>query len=100
MDPIGTPDAERVPQHAGVSQDVLHAVAVVNENDTVATEEIRYGDNDRLAARTAQLAGCSIAQVKRVTALHRARTGSGKAHAEPRSAETGGGDLSVRFESG
>ena len=51
-------------------------------------------------ARTAELAGCSIAQVKRVTALHRARTGSGKAHAEPRSAETGGGDLSVRFESG
>jgi glutamate 5-kinase len=31
------------------------AVPVVNENDTVATEEIRYGDNDRLAARTAQL---------------------------------------------
>lgn len=30
-------------------------VPVVNENDTVATEEIRYGDNDRLAARTAQL---------------------------------------------
>jgi len=31
-------------------------VPVVNENDTVATEEIRYGDNDRLAARAAQLA--------------------------------------------
>jgi glutamate 5-kinase len=30
-------------------------VAVINENDTVATEEIRYGDNDRLAARVAQL---------------------------------------------
>jgi glutamate 5-kinase len=30
-------------------------VPVVNENDTVATEEIRYGDNDRLAARVAQL---------------------------------------------
>lgn len=30
-------------------------IPVVNENDTVATEEIRYGDNDRLAARTAQL---------------------------------------------
>lgn len=30
-------------------------VAIVNENDTVATEEIRYGDNDRLAARVAQL---------------------------------------------
>ena len=33
----------------------LGAVPVVNDNDTVATEEIRYGDNDRLAARTAQL---------------------------------------------
>lgn len=30
-------------------------VPVVNENDTVATEEIRYGDNDRLAARVAQM---------------------------------------------
>lgn len=30
-------------------------VAVINENDTVATEEIRYGDNDRLAARVAQM---------------------------------------------
>ena len=32
-------------------------VPVVNENDTVATEEIRFGDNDRLAARVAQAAG-------------------------------------------
>lgn len=30
-------------------------IPVVNENDTVATEEIRYGDNDRLAARVAQM---------------------------------------------
>lgn len=30
-------------------------VPVINENDTVATEEIRYGDNDRLAARISQL---------------------------------------------
>ena len=30
-------------------------VPVINENDTVATEEIRYGDNDRLAGRVAQL---------------------------------------------
>jgi len=30
-------------------------VPIINENDTVATEEIRYGDNDRLAARIAQL---------------------------------------------
>ena len=38
------------------------AVPVVNENDTVATEELRYGDNDRLAARVAQMisADCLI----------------------------------------
>ncbi|HEV8019066.1 MAG TPA: glutamate 5-kinase [Steroidobacteraceae bacterium] len=35
----------------------LGALPVVNENDTVATAEIRYGDNDRLAARVAQMAG-------------------------------------------
>jgi glutamate 5-kinase len=33
----------------------LGAVPVINENDTVATSEIRYGDNDRLAARVAQM---------------------------------------------
>ena len=38
----------------------LGAVPIVNENDTVATEEIRYGDNDRLAARTAQLARADL----------------------------------------
>jgi len=35
------------------------AVPVINENDTVATEEIRFGDNDRLAARVAQAAEAS-----------------------------------------
>lgn len=35
----------------------LGAVPIVNENDTVATDEIRYGDNDRLAARVAQMVG-------------------------------------------
>jgi glutamate 5-kinase len=35
----------------------LGVIPVVNENDTVATEEIRYGDNDRLAARVAQMSG-------------------------------------------
>ena len=34
----------------------LNALPVINENDTVATAEIRYGDNDRLAARVAQMA--------------------------------------------
>jgi glutamate 5-kinase len=38
----------------------LGAVAVVNENDTVATEELRYGDNDRLAARVAQMVGADL----------------------------------------
>jgi glutamate 5-kinase len=33
----------------------LGAVPVINENDTVATDEIRFGDNDRLAARVAQM---------------------------------------------
>jgi glutamate 5-kinase len=33
----------------------LGAVPVINENDTVATTEIRFGDNDRLAARVAQM---------------------------------------------
>ena len=34
----------------------LGALPVINENDTVATAEIRYGDNDRLGARVAQMA--------------------------------------------
>ncbi|MGH7025403.1 MAG: glutamate 5-kinase, partial [Caulobacteraceae bacterium] len=38
----------------------LGALPVVNENDTVATEELRYGDNDRLAARVAQMAGADL----------------------------------------
>ena len=38
----------------------LGAVPVINENDTVATAEIRYGDNDRLAARAAQMIGADL----------------------------------------
>ncbi len=38
----------------------LGALPIVNENDTVATEEIKYGDNDRLAARTGQLAQAEV----------------------------------------
>jgi glutamate 5-kinase len=38
----------------------LGVTPVVNENDTVATEEIRYGDNDRLAARVAQMVGADL----------------------------------------
>ena len=35
----------------------LRILPIVNENDTVATHEIRFGDNDRLAALVAQLIG-------------------------------------------
>lgn len=38
----------------------LGAVPVVNENDTVATAEIRFGDNDRLAARVAAMLGADM----------------------------------------
>jgi glutamate 5-kinase len=35
-------------------------VPIVNENDTVATDEIRFGDNDRLAAQVASMAGADV----------------------------------------
>jgi len=38
----------------------LRAVPVINENDTVATAEIRYGDNDRLAARVATMIDADV----------------------------------------
>ncbi len=38
----------------------LRAAPVINENDTVATAEIRYGDNDRLAARVATMASADL----------------------------------------
>ena len=49
--------------NAKATMDTLLALGVapiVNENDTVATEEIRYGDNDRLAARVAQMIGADL----------------------------------------
>ncbi len=38
----------------------LGVVPVVNENDATADDEIRFGDNDRIAALLAQLAGCDL----------------------------------------
>ena len=35
-------------------------IPVINENDSVATDELRYGDNDRLAARVAQMMGADV----------------------------------------
>ena len=38
----------------------IGAIPIVNENDTTATSEIKYGDNDRLAARVAQIIGADL----------------------------------------
>ena len=38
----------------------LDAIPIVNENDTTATSEIKYGDNDRLAARVAQIISADV----------------------------------------
>src|SRR6185503_14160581 len=38
----------------------LGVIPVINENDTVVTEEIRVGDNDRLSGRVAQLVGAEV----------------------------------------
>jgi glutamate 5-kinase len=49
----------------------LGVVPVVNENDTVATEEIRFGDNDRLAALVAHLVGAdALVLLSDVDGLH------------------------------
>ncbi len=37
-----------------------NVIPIINENDTVATAEIRFGDNDRLSARVAQMAGADM----------------------------------------
>ena len=56
----------------------LRAVPVVNENDTVATAEIRYGDNDRLSARVASMmsADCLVL-LSDIDGLYTAPPGSG-----------------------
>lgn len=58
----------------------LKAVPVINENDTVATNEIRYGDNDRLAARVAAMmsADCLVL-LSDVDGLYTAPPGRGAA---------------------
>jgi glutamate 5-kinase len=53
-------DSERRERYLNASRTLrtllqLGAVPVINENDTVATQELRYGDNDRLSARVAQM---------------------------------------------
>ena len=38
----------------------LNSIPIINENDTVATQELRYGDNDQLAARVAQITSSDL----------------------------------------
>src|SRR5215211_4451941 len=55
------------------------AVPVINENDTVATTEIRYGDNDRLAARVATMMGADlVVLLSDVDGLYDAPPGDGR----------------------
>lgn len=62
----------------------LGAVPVINENDTVATSEIRYGDNDRLAARVASMisADCLVL-LSDIDGLYSAPPGTADAHHIP-----------------
>ena len=56
------------------------AVPVVNENDTVATEEIRFGDNDRLAALVAVMVGADLlVLLSDVEGIHERRPAQGPA---------------------
>jgi glutamate 5-kinase len=55
------------------------SVPVINENDTVATNEIRYGDNDRLAARVATMASADLlVLLSDVDGLYDAPPGTGR----------------------
>ena len=60
---IGDTEARRRWLNARATLETLlarGALPVINENDSVATEELRYGDNDRLSARVAQMARCDV----------------------------------------
>src|SRR6187402_20503 len=55
------------------------AIPVINENDTVATNEIRYGDNDRLGARVATMASADLlVLLSDIDGLYDAPPGSGR----------------------
>lgn len=61
----------------------MGAVPVINENDTVATEEIRFGDNDRLGARVAQMVSAdTLVLFSDIDGLYTAnpKTDAGAAH--------------------
>ena len=68
----------------------LGVLPIVNENDTVATDEIRFGDNDRLAALVAHVvrAGALIL-LSDVDALYDTRPAAARCAADPRGAQPG-----------
>ena len=67
---------------------------VINENDTVATNEIRYGDNDRLAARVATMASADLLiLLSDIDGLYDAPPG-----ANPRPAHPGRGVITAEIE--
>jgi len=96
---------------------LLHygAVPVINENDTVATAEIRFGDNDRLAARVAQMVSADVlvllsdvdglytadpaldAHARRLDEVHRI-TPEIEAMARPPQSEVGSGGMITKLE--
>jgi glutamate 5-kinase len=82
LTPEDTENRRRFLNARGTLEKLLdHSVVpIINENDTVATEEIRYGDNDRLAARVAQLVMAdALVLLSDVDGLYTADPGSGNA---------------------
>jgi glutamate 5-kinase len=82
LTPEDTENRRRFLNARGTLEKLLdHSVVpIINENDTVATEEIRYGDNDRLAARVAQLVMAdALILLSDVDGLYTADPGSGNA---------------------
>ena len=82
LTPEDTENRRRFLNARGTLEKLLdHSVVpIVNENDTVATEEIRYGDNDRLAARVAQLVMAdALILLSDVDGLYTVDPGSGDA---------------------
>jgi glutamate 5-kinase len=80
LTPEDTENRRRFLNARGTLEKLLdHSVVpIINENDTVATEEIRYGDNDRLAARVAQLVMAdALILLSDVDGLYTADPGSG-----------------------
>lgn len=64
-------------RHTLATLEELGAIPVINENDTVATEELRFGDNDELAAMTTGLVGAqALILLSDIQGLRRAEVGS------------------------